>query len=192
MFPGVHAVWAGVDDGERVQAFVEVFVAAWHTLAQKLHTAKPSLLTVERIPNASNVLLTVAKMVEEWQGPLGPLNALEISTLFRVILCRDGLPFAPKKKRILAPAASDDEGDESEVDEDGDKITKIEIWQPAPKRQKTDAGEDQDEADGEPKGTLHVIKKKKPKTDAQVYTGSGTAQRRASDACLCRRTRSSV
>ncbi|KZV81623.1 hypothetical protein EXIGLDRAFT_844469 [Exidia glandulosa HHB12029] len=161
-----------VDDSERVQAFVEVFVAAWHTLAQKLHTAKPSLLIAERIPNVSNVLLTVCKMVQEWEGPLGPLNSFEITSLLRTMLCRDGLPFAPKKSRILS--SEDDDGDETEVDEDGDKVDVIQIWRPAVKRQKTDGGEDK--TDDAPKGTLEVIKKKKPKVDMEEKDIKGLAK----------------
>lgn len=71
-----------------------MFCAAWHTLAKHLHTAG----RLARIPNASNVLLTAAKIVDNWLEEGGNED---MPTLVRIMLCRDGLVWANKSTGIM-------------------------------------------------------------------------------------------
>ncbi|KZV97223.1 hypothetical protein EXIGLDRAFT_833074 [Exidia glandulosa HHB12029] len=86
--------FSGIDDEKRFYAFVHVFCAAWHTLAKHLHTAG----RLARIPNASNVLLTAAKIVDNWLEEGGNED---MPTLVRIMLCRDGLSWANKSTGIM-------------------------------------------------------------------------------------------
>ncbi|KZV97224.1 hypothetical protein EXIGLDRAFT_731491 [Exidia glandulosa HHB12029] len=88
-----------IDDGDRFFAFVHLFCSAWHTMAKRLHTAIPSSLLPD-IPNASNVLMTAAKIVTDWGDVVGE-ELEDLPLLLRIMLCRDGLPWLEKSTCIM-------------------------------------------------------------------------------------------
>ncbi|KAH7108530.1 hypothetical protein BKA62DRAFT_753192 [Auriculariales sp. MPI-PUGE-AT-0066] len=95
----------GIDDCDRFCAFVRVFAAAWYTLARRRQYAQPaSLLISTELPNAANVMMTAAKILQFWceTADIEELEEIrEVPTLLAVMLRQDGWNVKPKTSRIL-------------------------------------------------------------------------------------------